>query len=102
MQTANRDPDPFRHGTVDSVTESQSSRTKVVLARSTVGTKAADPCRCLGGDAVALAKTVNRSAHLRNYTAELVPQNHRDVDGPALRVVVLVNLTSAYPNGGAS
>jgi hypothetical protein len=45
---------------------------------------------------------LNRSAQLRNYATEFVAQNHRDVDWPALRVVVLVNLTSADPNGATS
>src|SRR6516164_10969942 len=102
MQAASRHSNPLRHSTIDTVTESQPFRTKVILARSTVGALATDPCRGFAGNTVALAKTVSRSAHLRNYAAEFVAQNHRDVDWPTLRVVKLVNLASADPNCGAA
>src|SRR5215469_10840976 len=98
VQAARGHSHEIGHRPIKSIPETQTLRTQVVFAGSAVGALAADARRGLRYDAVTLAKPGHAGSQLRNRSCELVSEDHRHVDRPAVRVVILMNLAAADAN----
>src|SRR5436309_2833020 len=99
VEAARRRLHKFRHGAVHAVAESQALGAKVVLSGPAVKTLAADARRGLRSDAISFPEATDRFAHAGNDAAKLVSQDHRHVDRPTVRVVVLMDLAATNAHG---
>ena len=96
MQAARGDPDVLRHRAIQAVAEPEPGRTEVVPARAALHAFAADLRRGLADDAIAFTKPAHGPARLRDGSAELVAEHHRNVDAPGMRVVRLMHVGAAH------
>ncbi len=95
VQAARRDNRVPGHGPVCPVTESDALWAQIVFAGAAVDTFSADRGSGLRNHTIAILEPANALAGSRDASAELMPENNRGANGPALSPVILVNVAPA-------